>query len=410
MTFWSKLSPRRALEVLFDNTTTPTTPAAGQTIGYADSVLQPSTCSIDEYGAIARHGNIHNPNLVRNGGFWFAQRQPPATLTTYSSVGGRALTADGWGVSNENASVQYVRSDSGISPETNLLNRYYGNFTKITSTGKLVVCQVIESVDAEAVRGKRVRLQMKLKGIGNATWRIGLVQSTLGSIDAVPKSAGLFITAFGANTVDPTLGSNLAYIAPDALVKYSSGTAVGNGITCPLTGSWSLFSGVFPVPTGARNLTVMIWSDSQVAAAAGVAISEVSLTEGYEIQAWAPRAAPYELARCQRYYCKSFDIDTGPAQSVLAGAVRGAVSVAGATAGQPIGIRFPVAMRAAPTMTYFNPAAANAFARNTTANTDATATASANTTGVSTDTTFTGIAAWTVGQSVAVQYTADAEL
>lgn len=77
----------------------------------------------------------------------------------------------------------------------------------------------------------------------------------------------------------------------------------------------------------------------------------------------------------------------------------------------PIGIRFPVHMRAAPTtLTFYNPSAANAFVRNTTAGSNATATASANVAASGMDATFTGIAAWTVAQSVALHYTADAEL
>ena len=404
--FWSKL---RGL--ILENISAPTHAVSGETTLYADINSNSPVSVVDQRGAVTHLGDIHNPNAVRNSGFWFAQRQAPATLTTYSSVGGRVITADGWGISCENASMQYVRADTGISPETNLVNRYYGNFTKITTTGKMVVCQVIEAVDAEAFRGKTVRLQMKLKGIGNATWRMGLAQSTLGTIDTVPNGAGLFITAFGANTVDPTLGTNISRLTPATGVTYGTGTVVGSGINCTLTGNWSQFSAVYTLPTTFRNLIVMVWSDSQVAAAAGVAIAEVSLTEGADIQAWAPLSIQTELARVQRYYCKSFDTDTAPAQAAgLAGAQRGHVSVAGATAGQPIGIRFPVVMRAAPTLAFFNPSAANTFVRNTTAGTDATATTNANTAGSGTDVTFTGIAAWTVAQGVAVHYTADAEL
>ncbi len=53
---------------------------------------------------------------------------------------------------------------------------------------------------------------------------------------------------------------------------------------------------------------------------------------------------------------------------------------------------------------------ANAFARNTTAGTDATATAGASLGTDGGDITFTGLAAWTVAQAVSIHYTANAEL
>jgi hypothetical protein len=141
-------------------------------------------------------------------------------------------------------------------------------------------------------------------------------------------------------------------------------------------------------------------------------MSEVTLTDGQAIQDWAPQAYQQELARVQRFYAKSFNIDTLPAQNVgIAGSVRGHVNIAGAVAAQVMGARFPVPMRIAPTtITFYNPSAANAFVRNTAAGTDATATASANAAEQAMDITFTGIAAWAVGAATAVHYTADAEI
>jgi hypothetical protein len=91
----------------------------------------------------------------------------------------------------------------------------------------------------------------------------------------------------------------------------------------------------------------------------------------------------------------------------------GYVSVAGATAGQLIESRFPTAMRlgaAVATVTFYNPNAANAFTRNFIANTDSTATSIFTGTNTAMLIQFTGIAAWTVAQSVGVHFTIDAEL
>lgn len=386
----------------------PATPAAGKASAYVDATGNVHT--IDATGVDSILTNTQLNNVLRNSGFWFAQRQNPAALATYSSATNRLLSADGWGITCENASAQYIRTDTSTTPEAGLQSRYYGQFTKITNTGKLEVTQVVEAIDAQSLRGRTVRVQLKMRGIiaASAVWNIGLVQNT-GTVDA-PTAA--FFSAQNANGTDPTLGASLAYIAPKATVTPDNATIVGNKAQCTVTNSatWARYGACFDVPTTAKNLIVVIWSDSQVVLTNGVAIGEISLTDGFEIQTWSPLPTSDELARCQRFYCKSFSVDTLPATAVALGAVRGYVSVIAAAAGQPLGVRFPVAMRAAPVFTFFNPAAANAFVRNTTAGSDATATAGANIGDQGADVTFTGIAAWTVAQAVAVQFVADAEI
>jgi hypothetical protein len=77
------------------------------------------------------------------------------------------------------------------------------------------------------------------------------------------------------------------------------------------------------------------------------------------------------LAKCQRYYFKTFAQGTAPAQNV--GEDTGELKWI-CTGSSPYRITvtypFPVTMRATPTVTTYNPAAANALARNTVDNTD----------------------------------------
>ena len=393
----------------FNTGSPPSTPVAGKASLYVAST---DKCPqfITEQGVIGPMCRNWLTNWIRNSGFWFAQRQTTSSTATYSATSGRAISADGWGITNENASVTYQRIDTSGSTEAGLQGRFYGQFLKITNTGKLIISQVIEGTNTCAIRGRTVRLQCWLKSqSGTPTVNLALVQLTnAGTLDTIPAT---FIAAFGANGTDPTLGTNLSYITPKTGVTPDGATVVGNHASCVLSTTWQRFGCVFDVPSNCKNLVVLVYGDSQFAAAAGINISQVSLVDGYEIQAWSPQTIEEELQKVQRFYSKSFNVDTAPAQSVATGALRGHVSVAGATAGQPIGLRFPVPMRAAPgTLTFYNPAAANAFVRNTTAGTDATATASANIGENGGDITFTGIAAWTVAQAVQIQFSADAEL
>lgn len=77
------------------------------------------------------------------------------------------------------------------------------------------------------------------------------------------------------------------------------------------------------------------------------------------------RTFQQELALCQRYYWKSFPYATAPAQATggQVGAIGYLVRLAGINY-DSAGVIFPVVMRATPTVTFYNPSAANAKWRN----------------------------------------------
>jgi hypothetical protein len=118
------------------------------------------------------------------------------------------------------------------------------------------------------------------------------------------------------------------------------------------------------------------------------------------------------LAQCQRRYWKTFAMGTVPAQNVGAntGEVQFPAVKAGANA-QSLGtVRFNRPMRAAPTITFFNPAAANAQARDLTAPGDCSATTASNVGDSSCVVTTTGNSSTAVANTVAVHIVADARL
>lgn len=354
--------------------------------------------------------NTQKPDKVINGGFDLAQRQDPLTLTTYSNLTGRSYGADRWAVTNENASVQYIRKDTGNTPETGLGARYYGKYVKITNAGKFCISQVIEARDMMDLRGQVVRLQVKMKYSVAASMRVcfGILQlNNSGTIDTIPAT---FISAFNVVGTNPTWGTNLAALNVAAGFE---GTGTNSGMVyADITNAWARYSGQWTIPSNSRNLVVVIFTDGQPNALDELNISEVSLKIGNEITAWTPRLLGSEIELAQRFYCKTFPIDTLPAQSGgLNGSLKVPVVIAGAVATSIVGMwRYPMTMRGAPTITFYNPSAANAFVRNVTAATDATATSSADVGDDGLGFLCTGLAAWVVGQKCAVHIAADAEL
>ena len=119
------------------------------------------------------------------------------------------------------------------------------------------------------------------------------------------------------------------------------------------------------------------------------------------------------LARCQRYYQKSFDIGTAPAQNV--GIQTGELSfpsTKGASTGSTLSQKynFPVRMRASPAMTGYNSAASNAEVRDVTASADCSSTAFASNKETGFYVTCTSSGTTSVGNYLSLHFTAAAEL
>ncbi len=354
-------------------------------------------------------------NLLINGGFSFAQRQAPATLTTYSNTSNRVFGADRWGMTNENASLQYARVDTASAPETGLSARFYGQIKKITSAGKMIVSQALEGSDVMPLRGRRVRVQFKARnGTGSHTLRLVLLQLTAaGTLDSIP---GAFVSAFGAAGVDPTWGTNLSAVTPD--LANASSSISGSGLSCILSGSWTRFGGVFTVPTDCKNLIVAIFTNGLPAADDWFGLSECALHDGDDERDWLPPSISLELLRCQRYCSKTFADpaivagDAPPVQNpgTQTGEFRYPALSAGATVHRPLNLIFPVWMRAAPTITLYNPAATNAQFRDTTNNLDCSVSSAVTITARGCGFLTTGNAGTTIGSILAVHILAEAEL
>jgi hypothetical protein len=228
-------------------------------------------------------------NYIINGGFDFAQRQVPATLTTIADNG---YSADRWRVTRENADVQYARVDA--TGESGLTSKYYGQFKKITNTGKMHVCQILESMNSISLRDKVVTFQIKMKASSAKTIRMAILElQTAGTADSIPAT---LVTAFGANGTDPTLGANVAII--------------GGALSKSVTTTWTAYSITVSVPSNSKNIICAVWTDSQFAANDILSLAEAdcfvgSTTYDANPKAWTPRLMAQEMVLCHRY-CRAW--------------------------------------------------------------------------------------------------------
>lgn len=410
--------------ILLTKGAAPSTPAANKVFVFVDTTDR-RLKQIDENGVITVLANVGamDENILTNGGFAIQQRVATASTAIPSiSTSTRAgQVADCWGVTASVASnLNWAQIDSSGAAETGLLARYYGSIISSSAGKKVMISQFILNAEMAHLRGQKVRVSVKTNqkvGAGQ-TYHLGLLYlSASGTVDTCPA----FLTGAWSTTtgVDPAWGTNLTPIAPDASPTGENGTISGNwlNITTQVT-TWQRSSAVFTVPSTAKNLCVVLFSDATGGTTDNISIAEFQLTQGPDIVDYVATPLGTELIRCQRRFCKSFPLTVVPAASLseaTAGSgATGMIGKAGATAlAANYSIQFPVQMWKVPTVTYFTPTASGAQCWRFSGAAAAAQTATASRTSSVTDrgvvVTATGDASGTVGDLVGVHYTADAE-
>lgn len=402
----------------------PSTPAASTAELYIDTTDRRAKI-IDENGVIStlNSDGLHSRNNITNGGMMIQQRVATAAtaIPSVSTTTRAGQVADRWAVTAGNVTTcQWSQVDTAGTTEVGLESRYYGRITQITNAAKFIFSQVLLNSEMSHLRGKKVRLSFKLKQFvgSNQVYKIGLLQlAAAGTVDVMPA----FTSAIGADGIAPTWGTNIAAITPDASPTAETGTINGAYVDATSATTWTKYSGVFTVPTDAKNLIVVLWKNGVGLATDSVGISEVMLTQGPDIVDYVQVPHAEELIRCQRFFCKSFPLTVVPAASLTeATAGSGVTGIVGKAAtgtvlGSQFPIQFPVVMWKVPTITYFTPTAAGAQVMRLSGTTpivqQSTATRANSLTdrGCTVTCTTEASANVVIGDLVGVHYTAEAE-
>jgi hypothetical protein len=393
----------------------PTTPATNKSSIYVDTSDRRAK-QIDDNGVISNLNNngVTGANRLTNGSFIIQQRVAVAStaipLVSTTTRAGRV--ADRWAVTTGNATTtSWQQVDTMAAVETGLETRFYGKITQATNAAKFILSQFLEANDISNLRGKKVRISVKLKQFVGSTqvYKLGLLQLTAaGTVDTCPA----FTTAIGASGVAPTWGTNLAAIAPDASPTGENGTVNGSWLEITNTTGWIKSSCVVTIPTDCKNLCFVLWKDATGGATDAVGVAEFQMTEGTEIVDFERLSFQTEYLKCLRYFCKTFAYGTVPVQSagVATGPLMAPILVVGTGAlAATFFWRFPLRMRITPTVTTFSPAAASVEAYNITQAVVHTATTAVAQLDDSVCYTSTGGTAGAIGQRAGLHITADAE-
>lgn len=403
----------------FIKTAAPATPASNKSAIYVDTADR-RVKQIDDNGVVSTLNNngLQNRNIITNGGFMIQQRVAVAStaIPSVSATTRAGQVADRWAVTVGNVTTcSWAQVDTSGTVETGLESRYYGRITQATNAAKFILSQVILNSEMAHLRGKKVRISVKVKQFvgANQVYKLGLLQlATAGTVDVMPA----FSSAIGADGVAPTWGTNLAAITPDASPTPENGTVNGAYVDVTSSTVWVKSSAVFTVPVDAKNLVVVLWKSGVGAATDSEGVAEFMLTQGMEIVDYVQPPLAEELVRCQRFYAKSFPLTTVPAAAIAEATAGGGetrlIGKAGATAlAAAIQVKFPVRMWKTPVVTLFTPIGAGAVPYRITGATPAvqTAVAQRGLMDYGLTVTATGDANGAVGDLVGVHYSAEAE-
>jgi hypothetical protein len=271
------------------------------------------------------------PNFLINGGGDYFQRQDPATLTSKSDD---VYAGDRWYVLTQTAAIQTQRTTGDTQSK-------YAHRLKQNQAGaqRMGYAQIVESVSAIPLRGRAVRAQARVNISNSQAVHIAILEWT-GTADS-PTSDVVNDWTSGTYTT-----SNF-FIA-------TTTTVVAVATVTPGAATWTDISVTGTVSSSANNLIVFIWTTGTAAQNVTLDITEAGLYDGTAARSWLPRPTMQELDLCQRYYEKTYDIDTVPGSG---GAVAGfyyflfqqyGVYSAG------VGVTWKVSKRTAPTVTVYD--------------------------------------------------------
>ncbi len=238
------------------------------------------------------------PNSLANGGFDFNQRQLGLGALASGSYG-----FDRWYALSQTGNI----TNSQVAGPTTVLNA--GRFSQAQSTAqRFGIVQPLENINSVPLRGQPLMLQGQLRSsVAGAVIHFAVLEWQ-GTADSITKN----VISSWTNTTFAT--GNFFTSTNLAVTAYGS-------VTLSSANTWYPFSLAATPSTSMNNCLVMIWTDAAMAQNATLDITACDLFPGITTRAWTPRDTQQELALCQRWYEKSYDLGVAPGTNTETGAI-----------------------------------------------------------------------------------------
>lgn len=342
--------------------------------------------TIDATNHLAYAPGSYRNIIGDNGGLEVWQRGAGSSASIAVGASSTAYTADRWYLTTGANEASTVAAVTGLTNGSNLAGKVTKNSGQ-TGTTVMTFGFPLDTDEIASVRGAKVTISASVKAGANWSPASGTLNLNfyVGTGSVGKRGAG-----FTSETTVATATANIATSASATLSAVSAAVVPTNSTQGELQFTWT--------PTGTAG-----GDDS-------ITIDDVQLEVGV-FQSTFERV-PFEMMMhgCRRHYYKTFLYGTAPATNVGAntGELQAIAGKAGALA-IALFTRHPRTMRATPTVTTYNPSAANAQVRwESGATGDASATTTANRTTESVTVTATGNAGAAVGDTIGVHLEVDA--
>jgi len=336
-------------------------------------------------------------NLIINGGFQLCQRLGVALggSSSASGVADDTYTLDRHYTLTQTASITVGQSLAAADLENGSVS--CGSLVQSQAVAqRMGIATIIEGFDSIPMRGQTLAYNARIYCTSSQAIRYAILEWT-GTVDSVTSDVVNNWTSGTYTAGNFFLGANL--------------TVAVVGSTTPSANTWTTLPTISAaISSSCNNLIFFVWTEGTAAQNVTLRITREQAIPVTSLPAFVWPEIGDEILRCQRYYQKSFPQTTLPAQNSGVGGPQIAQGVGASTANNGgFSVSLPVTMRTAPTVTLYNPSAANAQARNVTTGADCTVT-TATAFAERVNITFTSPAGSAVGNGIQVHYTADAEL
>lgn len=298
----------------------------------------------------------------------------------------------------------YVLTQSAAIAPSELTNPETGAPTGIRLTQsnatpqRIGLAQIIESINCRDLRSEITTIAGRVRLSTTSAVRYAVIEWT-GTADSVTSDV---VNDWTSST----------YTAGNFFISSNVNILAVGSVSCTAA-TWRALDALNATCGEAmNNIIVVVWTESTLAQNGTLDFNRVQYEKGGEATDFEARPFAIEFASCRRYYRKTFPYATTPAQNAGRSGAAFSASVAAGTYNHRFVYVFGESMRITPAVTYYNPDAANAQARNPDAGADCASTASLAYGGSADQITIfcTTPAGGSNGDSVIVHFEADAEL
>jgi len=305
-------------------------------------------------------------NRLINGEFRIWQRGTSLSAQADDTYGGMG---DRWYILTQTSTIAGARQSAPFDGARNS-----GQLTQSQASAQRIgAAQIIENINCQDLRGQAVTFYGRFKCSVDQDIRMAILEWT-GTADSVTSD---FVLDWTSTT----------YTAGNFFTTTSTTVTAVKEYASPGTG-WVDFFVTGTLGSSLTNICVMVWTEGTLAQNGTLSLANCGLIRGSAAPvAHTARNFAQEVSLCQRYYQKTFPLDTTPAQNAGTTGSIAVTQIVGAAAAQISAFMpFVPPMFTAPTVTFFNTSAANAQIRNHTRAADWTGTATiglgSNSTGI----------------------------